>query len=937
MCRAIWCAVLSWNLVCAACSWGADEEFRIDKLNGPAQFEFIGCESFRPDELARALIGDPKMIVARQPDQSLAALLRLIDSRLLEGYLSCGFPDAKTAADLNTENNRIVVRITEGPSYVWGDVRINGNRAISSADLQSWLSEKHPRGPRAAVVIDTKTDDQSPMDANDTKKPRRGDYSGTVVRGKPAWFSESGRAILKTSIQQGCEDQGCFDARFRVEVLRDAKSNEAQLRVEFDDEGPVATLQDVEFVGLKRHTPDEVLSELSLQRGSSAKGLHAGDIERQLAASGRFVLQKVTLHHTSDAPSDLRLKIDVTEYELAPKLSEPLSRRAEILQRFALWAEQFPNQPRDLVCRWTASFDPASVNRPLILRDAIGLRGVIALSPRRGLLASIDLTKSDGQPQPLFSAMFASGRIAMWLPQQNSRFDISTSKGLEELFQANRFTLPIIFSGVNLPGQKDNRKWALGFGTTTNRRSDQSPFEVKFELPVVVAFNKFDTPNWKESWDDGSLLLTYNEVRLKIDAETGQFMEGRIGDGSSSAEIQVGEGLFDEEYARYDRLSLDVPNAFDQKTPWNSCCRFVLAVIADAKKHLRDVIPGAAAAPVADEETDSAEPAPEFLSDPKRLSLLTQFVSGLFEKDISHWITPGRDRPSFWIPSDQTGPQKHPYESMAPITMVAVDELVGKDSWAWKVGRQAALLMLGESKAAHREMWLQLLSPTTGPLACWTSSCALGLVAPNWQKLAADVGRRRLDRTSFQRDVEGLLLQGGRMQCASERFARELHTFSDEEIAIAIHSLLDEKPANSLHRQWRRWIRDEELPDAELLPMLLVSLWKPLFQDKLDGMLIARQNIGGMNLTANVVRYLNQAEGKVAKTVSIPETSKSLETDDATAAPTPKTTYSESDFLRSLIKPDTTDSLLFRKAPPQTMPDSKDKSKNPEFLPSLAP
>lgn len=925
MCRVMWCAVLCWCLIGANSSSRAGDDVRVEALNDPSKFVFVGCETFRPDELARGLVGDPKMIVARQPEQSLEALLRLIESRLLEGYQSSGFPDAHVVAELNAEKDRIVVRITEGPGFVWGDVRISGNRAISSADLKTWLSEKHPRGPRGAVVIDTKSDDQSPVAAKKAKTPRLMDHSGNIVRGKPAWFSESALALLKASVQKGCEDQGYFAARFRLEVLREAKSNNAPLRIVFDDEGPLGTLQDVEFIGLKRHTPDEVLSELFLQRGASAKGIHAGDIERQLAASGRFVSQKVTLHHTSDAPSDLRLKIEVVEYELAPKLSEPLTRRAEILRRFALWVEQFSNQPQDFVIRWTCPIDTTSANLPLFFRDATGLRGVFALSPRRGLLASIDVTKRDGRHEPLITGIFACGRIAMWLPREKTRFDISTNEGSEQLFQSSRITLPITFSGVNLPGQRGNQGCAFALGLASNRRPDQPPFDVKFVMPPVVAMNALDVPSWKESWTDSALVLTCDEASLHFDKETGQLLEGRITHEGFVAQLQVSEGVFDEEFAKYDRLSRDVPNAFELNAPWNSCCRYLLTVIADAKKNLGPMIPGAAAVPVADE--DAAEPKPEFLSDPKRAALVMQFVSGLFDDRIPEWFVPAPGRPVFWIPFAESNYQLHPYELFGPPTMITVDALVAHDSWCWKVGRQAALIMLGETDLAWREMGLELFSPKNGPLACWTSSVALGLVAPAWQKISADVGNRRLDRRLFQRDVDGLLQQGGRMQQASERFARELRTFSDEEITLAIHSLLDEKLAKSLNRQWRRWIRDEDLPDAELLPMLLVSLWQPLIEKKLSDMLIARQNVGGTSLTSEMVRYLNQVEGKSAKPLSIPENAPVKKDDPATSP------------LKTLqATPSSAEgSLLFREDPKPATSDQNNKSNKPDFLPSLAP
>lgn len=837
----LWYLVLCWCLCDEVHTSCAEETARVEAWSDPATFAFDGIKSFRAKELSQGLVGDPKLIVAGQRQSSLDAWLRLIESRVSEGYQTSGFPDVRVTAEFDTSRAQVVVHVEEGPRFAWGDVRINGHRAISSDELLVWLSETHARGKRGAVVISEKT--APPSSA--TLISRGTDHSGTVKRGRPARFSKSACEWLDADIRQGCEDQGHFAARFRTEILRNPKTNVADLQIVFEDEGPQAIFQDAEFIGLNRHTPDEVLEELQLRRGASIKGRHVGDLERLLADSGRFVKQTVTLQHTAGAPSEVRLKFEVEEYDQVPKLAESLSRRNEAARRFANWVQQFPNQPRDLLCRWTASrVDPQPANAPptpfqLRFPDAKGLSGVIALSPRRGLLISMDLTKTDGRQEPLFTGLLANDRLAMFLPSQRSRFDMAIGDDLDRLLPVGRLRLPIAFTGVNRPGQQGQQRCSVGFGFNTRRRPDQAPLEVAMELPVAVAINAFERPEWKAEWQDGALVMSQDGARLRIDEETGQLLDAQFGDVDGRfLRMQVGEGLFDQEFARYDRASREVPNAFDVNAPWNSFCQYFVSVGVDVAKLLQTAAPGVVGAA----DNNATDRMQEFVEHPKLMELVTQTSSALLDGWMSDFWRSENGHPVFWIPSEFSPQAKHPFESWAPVTMIAVDDLVGRDSWGWKAGHLAALVMLGENEAAGKELWTQLSSPKTGPLACWTNSWMLALIAPNCQKMAADVGRRRLDRSLFQRDVEGLLQQGGRLQRASECFAQQLRSFSDDELATAVQILFDENLASLLNRHRLRWIRDEELPDADLLPMLLSSFWKPLLEAKLSETLISRQN-----------------------------------------------------------------------------------------------
>jgi outer membrane protein assembly factor BamA len=329
-----WIGVLCWCLIVGISTNRAEEPIHAGDWSDPNCFAFEGVKLVPAKKLAQALVGDPPMIQANQRKAPREEILRLIESRLLTGYQACGFPDASVSVEFDEPRQQVVVRVVEGPQFLWGEVRIRGNREISSEELRTWLTAKHPRGKRPAAIVAPDFDKDSPSDAA-LPPMREMDLSESVRSGIPTGFSPTSLAWLNASIQRGCEDQGYFAARFRAEIQRDAKTSLAHLQIEFEAEGPPAELHDVRFFGLTRHTPDEVLSELQLKRGCSMKGQHSVNLERQLADSGRFVMQRIALLRNEESPSKLNLFVHVEECELTPKLSESLSRKDETLRRFA--------------------------------------------------------------------------------------------------------------------------------------------------------------------------------------------------------------------------------------------------------------------------------------------------------------------------------------------------------------------------------------------------------------------------------------------------------------------------------------------------------------------------------------------------------------------------------------------------------------------------
>ena len=179
-----WIGVLCWCLSVGVPANRAAEPIRAGDWSNPNQFAFEGVKLVPAKKLAQALIGDPQMITVRPTEAPSEGFLRLVESRILAGYQTCGFPDASVSAEFDEPRQQVVVRVVEGPRFVWGEVRIRGNREIAADELHTWLTEKHPRGKRPAAIVAPDLQQESQPEASPPPM-REVELSEAVRKGQP--------------------------------------------------------------------------------------------------------------------------------------------------------------------------------------------------------------------------------------------------------------------------------------------------------------------------------------------------------------------------------------------------------------------------------------------------------------------------------------------------------------------------------------------------------------------------------------------------------------------------------------------------------------------------------------------------------------------------------------------------------------------------------
>ena len=94
-----------------------------------SRFEIIGAETFRAEEIVRALRFSPYMLIGLHPRALSEDVLPLVEREVTKGYLDAGFPDADVHAAIDETRTGITLRLTEGGRVRAGAGARDGKRS----------------------------------------------------------------------------------------------------------------------------------------------------------------------------------------------------------------------------------------------------------------------------------------------------------------------------------------------------------------------------------------------------------------------------------------------------------------------------------------------------------------------------------------------------------------------------------------------------------------------------------------------------------------------------------------------------------------------------------------------------------------------------------------------------------------------------------------
>jgi hypothetical protein len=736
-----------------------------------SRVSFVGNKTFGEDALRRSLRSDLDSVIVIQPDAALDECLRTLERRLRTGYQHAGFPEAEVRAETDSVSRRIVLRIAEGPRFFCGGVRVTGLTTLNPervkarivARIASNVLTNPPSSPLASVgEKDSPARDLSsllsPPDAV-TPITNRSQVAeiplGIWEQGLPAPMDAAARRSLAEAVTNAFADLGYFKTQFTLDFARRVKTD-GDLVVEIQDEGPACTIGEIEVDPLRKHSPAELLRWLGLASGQRLTRELLFEKQDQLVESGRFTVAMLE-PGTPDATGKVKLRVAVTELDVAPPLSVELSPDEAALQRLRRWLQDWSTRGEDAVLSLNA-------------KNADGTKRLFAeliASPGGGLFFRMNRA---GDPAAAPDWVFHAGSNVVALIDGVRREGICTTNW--------HGSLKIVAAlGVD-PDGAGNCYFGGGFGSNTSA----PPFNVELHLLPAAFIRLARSPEGHWLNERGVLTGSSSNVVLRTDARTGRLIELRfrangsatdvIGSLSSLSNAEAGIVLQFKTNALARAVSdamaatAGFTNRYDSRRPWSSVLAFL------AGEALRSPFVGKLVSTNVTAEGIAA--ATSTLG-----KLLDCELFAAWERTFGS-TNPAAMEAAFIIPPDAGASGGYnPLDAVAALVLGNTAELVAPDSWVGTVLCEKALSVSRRADLVGKGWERLFTAAEIGPLACLV---AARNVSSAGARAFAIRGVTRLSRDDFHRDCQALLEGDGAIPATVRTLLVRLAALDDSEI-----------------------------------------------------------------------------------------------------------------------------------------------------------
>ena len=775
----------------------------VGEAGDPDRIVFEGLRTFSAAEIRHALAVKPSFLLASHPQANLGALLGALKTMVASGYQASGCPDVAVQVTYDAPAPAIRVRVTEGPRFTAGQIRVNGARKMETNEIVRWLSEPANSAKisevvrKASVLKETKDEttgatwqakaeasltlDQRPGVLNTPGKASRPDEP-MWVNGQPANFSAAWATQAVAQVEACVAEQGFFFTQAGVSLQRDPATDIADLLVNIINEGPPGVVDDLRVTGAERDMPQTILRFLDLAPGMQLTAARLDAARRQLRDCGRFWDSKITPEY-ADAPAPashrVNLRVEVIEQVGVPALTQPLSPAQEALLRLCAWTEGFPQRDEDLSITVShTGAPPFSVN--------------FVLSPRHGML----LSTGEGTAAPVSAGFLLSEtsvRLCAWASGQKleaprvggGQFFLHLLP--DRAFGSNRFNL-------------------LGGGGYSTRETPATAgaklalsFDVQIARAALLDFGR--RPTNYCGLRDGALVMTNDEFTLRADPATGRLLEARGRFDQLTYEIRSDARAWDQASQEFARRADPLTNHFAPGRGLSSLAALVASELA------RGWLGQSASsnAPIA-----------------LRKLLNAQVLSPL---DL---LFAASQTNTFNVPLDEVD-QAIGQNSLTALYAGYAFELskqfFPKNSWPWTVTREMAFVLTSQGRYTDVEMGRLYQSDDTGPLDCLTIAHLLVKLGSPAAANFAFQGLLRLRTQDFLRDCSLFLRGDSGLARSFAQFAGALRDLPENERA-ALAASLPEAEAGLL-RQAATALREK--PDAapgDVLEPILGQYWE---------------------------------------------------------------------------------------------------------------
>lgn len=755
-----------------AIAHGAEETPpRVARLGEPARWTIEGANTFSADEIRAALADNFDIAAACDNETPLDALLAALVAKTTAGYQQAGFPDAKVSAA--AERDQIRMTVEEGDRYPQGELRVRGNQTIDGERIRQALTDRD-LGKR-----------QAPWRAGD-----------------PAWFNPEAQDWLTTRVAELAEEQGFYRAACHVSVKPDREAKKATLDIEFSDEGPRATLGDVEITTGDINPPEKVLAYLKLDAETPLTREVRDQAVRHLFRSGRFLRVGWELGEASQRNESWRPRLVLWEYEQAPPLDAPLTREEAALLKLAEWIERFDDSDEEILLR----FPQENV--------------AMILAPRHGYIIEYQPPEEDGAAaagEESYSALvMAEERVGLYSASQRRKIDAAPPP----ISLRGNAEVTLIKGGERMNGGGGMQ---FGAGLWRSSSSPRRHIDIKLKLTAVAALSVVRTHKAKVAWDGDVVCFEWKYREMRVNASTGQLLEQIVhkaiddegnadADNSFVPHIKVGAGQFSRRLAEIEKRTADWPNAAEGQRPLSCVSEFLCRELG----HF-------------DAESKSAYAAIGKLVSGGLLRPFDELAAQVGRPAEDHFAVPYRE---FHFPFNSFSDLFALAGELSRIWGVSAGNwLLPGDGWTQAVWRDGVLMLTDDWRdAGIARLWRQIANGR-GPISALTAAEMFRAAGSNsFAEYSAGRGLRRLSPEEFRDDCGELL--GGRgfvSQCLLQAAAaaRQLNSADIQAIADLLERLevLDASQANIFARCACAFLGGERDTPAQNAADALDALW----------------------------------------------------------------------------------------------------------------
>lgn len=330
------------------------------EFSDPATWKFEGVTSFSIQQMKSAITGSIDFLKASFPNSSDDDLASSIQAAVVRGYHNRGFANVRVSARIDRQRKALTVRVDEGAKFLAGDIQIVGAKQLSIERLVHWCQREQPV---EQADIPLRVSDKNQVTQLRNREGRLDEPAAdklaaykVEVKHDPVWQTGMSRSLLPESqehlkkyLVQGFEDQGFYHAQYDFQVVADVQSQTLRLTVDIKNEGPRATIGELEVSGQAFNSREQILAHLQLAEGQPISGLRCAELERRLFESGRFLRHATLVVPGTAQQPKAKLFIDLREFNGAPTLAQEFSQPQNMAIEVANWVSSWSKSNQDLV------------------------------------------------------------------------------------------------------------------------------------------------------------------------------------------------------------------------------------------------------------------------------------------------------------------------------------------------------------------------------------------------------------------------------------------------------------------------------------------------------------------------------------------------------------------------------------------------------------